>query len=331
MEGQENIKFTKKEKRALKKQNKAKKSSADKKGILFDVILGVLAVVLLFNAVSAYNAELPKNGFTVKFNLSDVQSTPVVLPGTAPTVTVPQTTVKPEETPKEDNSDSETTDTAPETQKGELSKQEILKVVTDGVNALKAENATYKGVKSQNLSIDLTECSVPALVGIANTVIDFFEGEEVLEYNFENGKAIDPEDKVEITAAEAFPPTGKPFSLTDINGVAEAKTEKDGENTVYTVVLVHETSTLEDPRPPYHDSACDTLDYSTFELPMGQITKADFEYPGATVSITLDKDGRVVGYHERLNMAGVGEGTAIGLTASGRMEGYIDESWVITY
>ena len=327
MEGQENKKLTKKEKRALKKQNKVKKSSADKKGIFLDIILGVLAVVLLINAVSAFNEELPETSFSVKVNLSGAQSTPVV----APTVTVPQVTVKPEVTPEEDSTAPEAPDVAPEAPKGELSKEEILKVVADGVNALKAENATYKGVKSQDLCIDLTECSVPALVGIANTVIDFFEGVETLEYNFENGKAMDPEDKVEITAAEAFPPTGKSFSLTDINGVAEAKAEKDGENTVYTVVLVAETSTLEDPRPPYHDSACDTLDYSTFELPVGQITKADFEYPGATVSITLDKDGRVVGYHERLNMAGVGEGTAIGLTASGRMEGYIDESWVITY
>ena len=327
MEGQENKKLTKKEKRALKKQNKVKKSPADKKGILLDAVLGIIAVVLLINAVSAFNSELPETSFSVKVNLSGAQSAPVV----APTVTVPQVTVKPEVTPEEDSTADEAPDTAPEAPKGELSKEEILKVVADGVNALKAENATYKGVKSQNLSIDLTECSVPALVGIANTVIDFFEGVETLEYNFENGKAMDPEDKVEITAAEAFPPTGKPFSLTDVNGVAEAKAEKDGENTVYTVVLVAETSTLEDPRPPYHDSACDTLDYSTFELPVGQITKADFEYPGATVSITLDKDGRVVGYHERLNMAGVGEGTAIGLTASGRMEGYIDESWVITY
>lgn len=326
MEGQDNKKLTKKEKRALKKQNKVKKSSADKKGIFLDIILGVLAVVLLINAVSAFNEELPETSFSVKFNLSQTQSAPVI----APTVTVPTVTV-PQETPKEEGTAPETPDTAPEASEGELSKEEILKVVADGVNALKAENATYKGVKSQDLSIDLTECSVPALVGIANTVIDLFEGVETLEYNFENGKAMDPEDKVEITAAEAFPPTGKPFSLTDVSGVAEAKTEKDGENTVYTVVLVAETSTLEDPRPPYHDSACDTLDYSTFELPVGKITKADFEYPGATVSVTLDKDGRVVGYHERLNMAGVGEGTAIGLTASGRMEGYIDESWVITY
>lgn len=327
MEGQENKKLTKKEKRALKKQNKVKKSPADKKGIFLDIVLGVIALVLLVNAVSVFNSELPETSFSVKVNLSGAQSAPVV----APTVTVPQVTVKPEVTPEEDSTADEAPDTAPEAPEGELSKEEILKVVADGVNALKAENATYKGVKSQDLCIDLTECSVPALVGIANTVIDLFEGVETLEYNFENGKAMDPEDKVEITAAEAFPPTGKPFSLTDVNGVAEAKTEKDGENTVYTVVLVAETSTLEDPRPPYHDSACDTLDYSTFELPVGQITKADFEYPGATVSITLDKDGRVVGYHERLNMAGVGEGTAIGLTASGRMEGYIDESWVITY
>lgn len=329
MKEQENVKLSKKEKKALKKQNKIKRSSKDKKGIFLDVILAIAALALLVNAISAYNEELPPGNMTVKVNLTNVQSVPAI--DTVPTVVVPEMTVDSEEKSTESSAVPENSGNGEAKAEDELSKQEILKAVSDGVNALKAEGATYKGVKTQNLSIELTECSVPALVGIANTVIDLFEGEEVLEYNFENGKAFDPEDEVEITAAEAFPPTGKPFSLSDVNGVAEAKREKQGDNTVYTVVLVAETSTLEDPRPPYHDSACDTLDYSTFELPMGQITKADFEYPGATVSITLDKDGRVVGYHERLNMAGVGEGTAIGLTASGRMEGFIDETWVISY
>ena len=63
---------------------------------------------------------------------------------------------------------------------------------------------------------------------------------------------------------------------------------------------------------------------------MGEVTKADFEYPGAQISVTLDGEGKVVEYHEHLDMKGTGEG-ALGLTASGSMEGYIDEKWSIEW
>lgn len=325
MKAQENKKLTRKEKKSLKKQNKTQKFHSDKKGVLLNIFLGIIAVILLFNAVSAYNEDLPKTAFSVNVNTSGTNNTS----DSTTVVNIPQSTVKPENPVIDENVKPE--DTVPDTQDYELSKQEILKVVSDSVNALKADNATFTAHKNQYLSIDLIECSLPAFESIVNMCIDFFEGEEIFEYNFVNGKAFDPEDKIEVTANEIFPPTGKPFTLTDINGVAQAKTEKVGDNTVYTIVLVPETSTLENSKPPYHDSACDTLDFTIFELPVGKITKADLEYPGATVSVTLDKDGRVVGYYERLDMIAYGEGTAMGLTANGKLEGYVDETWKIVY
>ena len=64
---------------------------------------------------------------------------------------------------------------------------------------------------------------------------------------------------------------------------------------------------------------------------MGQVTKADFNYPGATGTVTYDKYGRVVGYSEHIDMNGVGEGQALGISASASLEGYIDESWQIVW
>ena len=318
MESQKNIKLTRKEKKALKKQNK---NNSDKKGVLLIIALAVVALVLLVNAVSVYNQEPEPADLVIKVNLPNgvVQTQPTVLPTVEPTQ-------KPDIPTKEDDA------TKPEepTAKGEMSKQEILQKVTDGVNSIKSETATYSAVRTQVISLDLKECSLPAFVGIVNTVMDLFEGETITEYSFTNGKGTDSGSGEEITAIASIPPSSELFRLTS-DGVAEATIEKDGENTVYTVVVVPETSTMDNPRPTHHHSAGDTFDVRKVELPFGAITKADFDYPGSAVSVTVAPDGKVVRYQQKLKVNGVGEGAAMGLSASGRIEGQVVEIWEITY
>ena len=89
--------------------------------------------------------------------------------------------------------------------------------------------------------------------------------------------------------------------------------------------------TMDNPRPPHHKSAGDTFDCRNVPLPFGEITKADFDYPGATISVTVAPDGRVIRYYQILKIDGVGEGAAMGLTASGKILGQVDEIWDITY
>ena len=64
---------------------------------------------------------------------------------------------------------------------------------------------------------------------------------------------------------------------------------------------------------------------------VGKITDSEFNYPGATVTVTYDKDGKVIGYSEHLDMNGMGKGEAFGISASATLEGYIDESWEIVW
>lgn len=318
MESQENIKFTEKEKKALKKQNK---NNSDRKSVLLVVALAVIALALLINAVSEYNSEIEPAELVIKVNVSGGTI------GNEPTVTQP--TVNTEIPTTSANVNDTTTTKAPENS-GEITKEEILRKVTDGVNSIKSDNATYSAVRTQNISLDLEECSLPAFVGIVNTVMDFFEGETVTNYSFVNGKGVDSKTGEEITAIASIPPSRELFRLT-IDGVADATMEKDGENTVYTVVVVPESSTMDNPRPPHHHSAGDTFDLRKVELPIGAITKADFDYPGASISVTVAPDGRVVRYQQILRIDGVGEGTAMGLTASGKIVGSVNEIWDITY
>ena len=318
MESQENIKLTRKEKKALRKQ---KRNNADRKGVLLVVALTVVALALFVNAVSEYMEEPEYSKLVIDINgsVEAVQTQPAV---TQP----PQTTQTPSVPVVEDSTDNNTQPTV----KGEMTKEEILQKVADGVNSIKSENATYSAVRTQNISLELQECSLPAFVSVVNAVMDFFEGETVIQYSFTNGKGTDPKTGEEITADGCIPPSNNAFTLT-MDGVADATMKKDGENTIYSVVVVPETSTMDNPRPPHHKSAGDTFDCRNVPLPFGEITKADFDYPGATISVTVAPDGKVVRYHQTLIIDGVGEGAAMGLSASGKILGQVDETWDITY
>lgn len=305
-------------------------SSSDKKGILLVVALAVIVAVFVFKLVNndgskPAQAQPSSTAPTTVTTTAPTTAAPTVAPPTVQTTAPVQTTV-PVQTTLPVQTTAPTT-----TVKYELTKAEILAKVNEGINSLKADTASFTAVKKQVISIDLIDCSVPALTGAINTVIDFFEGEEILEFDITNGRGPNPEKKgEEAVINHEIPPTDKPFTLT-VEGVAEAKAEQLSEGTLYTIRVVPETSTLENPRPPHHNAACDTLDFSTFSLPVGELTKVDFEYPGATVSVLVDSSGRTVQYHERLEMKGVGEGGAFGITGSGSMEGYVDEVWDIQW
>lgn len=324
----EEKKLSRREKKALKKaekQQKPKMNPGDKKGIALVVVLSIVALVLLGNAVSIIFSSDKNDKVDTTATKAPVT---VDISTTAVSTTAPSTTTPDGTKDSGEGEDKQTTKAEEPTEKDE--KQEILDVVTNGVNALKASDASFTAHKEQVLDMQLTDCSVPNLVGIVNKIIQMFVGTESYDYDFTNGKGIDPETGEEITTIDTFPPGGKSFSLT-IDGVASASKEQQGENTVYTVKLVPEQSTKDDPSTVHHASACDTLDLSSFELPMGEITKADLSYSGAEISVTLDKDGKVVGYHELLNTAGTGEAAAIGMTGGGTVEGYIDEVWTIQW
>lgn len=324
MENQDNKKLTRKEKRALKKKNK---KTADRKGVLLVVALSVIAVALMYNAVKVYTAEPEVDKLVINYNVAPMQIVPTTQ--IQPEVTQPTQSLTTTAPTENQQSTTLTQPAVNENKNDELSKAEILKKVGDGINYIKDLKGTVQVKKTQIIDLTLTECSLPAFVGIVNKVLDFFAGETVTEYTFTDGKATDDKGN-EVTFYGALPPANRYFELTQ-EGMADARVTKDGENTVYTVVVVPETSTMADPRPPFHSSAGDTFDCTKVELPIGKITKADFDYPGSEISITVAPDGKIVRYHQTLKINGVGGGAALGMSADGRIEGEANESWEFTY
>lgn len=303
---------------------KTRLTKQQKKDQLVIILLSVVSLILIVFCVNAFKAEnTPVTGST-----APVQTTIPVQPATTAPAPV-ETTGPVESEPAETTKKAETTKPADTTAPAPADETaEILKVVSDSVNFLKSDEASFTGHKVQSINIHLVDSSVPSVNNIINSVIQAFVKQEILDYDFTNGVSSDPEGDGTVESNSIFPPGSLPFTLTK-EGVASATKTADGENTVYTIVIVSESSTLENPRPPYHNSAADTLDLSSVEIPIITLTKVDFDYPGATVAVTLDPDGNIVGYYEKLPMSGTGEGYGLGITGYGTIEGYMEENWDI--
>ena len=310
-------KKAKKEKRAAKLEQYTKQ---DKQMLICIGIMVVIAALLLNWGVSAYTSE-PEVGTTKIPEVSTTVTT--TQPTTAPTVTTPTEPSKPDE-PTKDNG-KEDPENKPDTAE---SKEEILKKVVDGVNSLKASDASFKGTKDQYIDIKLTDCSVPQVTGLINGVLERFLGEEKLEYDFTNGVSKDPEGNGEVTSMTAIPPSFIEFGLT-ADGVTKAYVEKDGANTKYTVEVVPEDSSLGE-KPYHHSKACDVMSLESLNIP-AKITRADYTYSGTKISVTYNAEGKVIEYHEYFDMKGDGEGGAMGVTATLTLEGYFDETWYIEW
>ena len=285
-------------------------------------VLGVIAALLLVFCINAAKPDSSDAVVTAQPS-STVQTVTTTAPVT--TTVAPPTTKAPEQTTAKP-APVQTTAPAPVVDETE----EIIRVMTDAIMGLKSDDADFKGHKVQNIDIKLVDSSIPSMNDFVNSIINVFVKEEIYDYDFTDGVSAQPEGGGTTTSDSMFPPGDCDFRIT-AEGVAKATKEKDGENTVYTIVIVPETSTLENPRPPHHNAAADTLDLSGVEIPVATITKADFEYPGATVSVTLNPEGEVVGYYERLPMKGTGEAKALGLTGYGTIEGCLEEKWDIEW
>lgn len=296
-------------------------------------LVGVMAIVALVLLVSTSKIFWSENSPAVEVSTT-TQGTSVTTPTTpAPTTPAPtepsesqQTTEKPSansgETEKEPSTENKTEKPQAET------KEEILKKVVDGVNSLKASDASFIGKKNQYIDIRLTDCSVPQVVGIINGVLERFLGEEKLDYDFTNGVSKDPEGNGEITSMAAIPPSFIEFGLT-ADGVTNAYVEKDGENTKYTIEVVPEDSSIGE-KPYHHSKACDVMSLESLNIP-AKITRADYTYSGTKISVTYNAEGKVIEYHEYFDMKGDGEGGAMGVTATLTLEGYFDETWEIQW
>lgn len=219
-----------------------------------------------------------------------------------------------------------------------LSKEQIVAKVAESVNKVKSEQ-NMKAHKTENVTVNLTALSVEALRSLVNTIIGNLVGEPTDEMITVSGGIATYPDGSTKPVKEAIPPSNdatKDFTLT-ADGVATATAAKQGENTVYTVVLVPETTTGTNPIPTHNSKAIGYLNVMSFndELPSGaQIIDANMSYSGSTVEVTVNPAGQVIKLVNKMPMKGDGTAKAkviVELEGKAEFEGELNEVWEFTY
>ncbi len=234
-----------------------------------------------------------------------VPSTDVVAPTTAPTE-APSTA-------------------APTDDVSTLSKAQIIEKMNTYMAQLKAEQNMSATMK-ESIKVDIKDCSVPSATSTINNIISNLAGDETNSYTFTNGQTADGQ-----TPFSLIPPLDKTFKLVEA-GVATAKAEKQGDNVVYTVVLVAENTTAASPVPTYNSEVIGYLDIMGLDLPTVEISSADLKYPGSTVSITVNAAGKVTHLLNEMPMSGYGAATiAKFISGNATFEGGLNETWDFTY
>ncbi len=272
-------------------------------------------------------------------NVVNVQIGSDVVVNTQPSQTEPSTNIP--APPTSDAADttvppaSETPDTTPVAQQptGDApatigNNPETLAYLNNAVNTMR-KTQNFTATKDQDIRISVTDCSLPAFTSVINGVVEGMVGTESYTFTFANGYATDPEEGTQVTAMTAIPPTDIDFNLI-ADGIVSLTSTSDGTNTTYTIVLKAEASDINNPVPTYHGATMDCFDITSLDLPI-TVTEASFNYPGATIDITIDAQGRVVKYHEHMPLNGVGGGKMGFMSANATLEGYLDETWTIQY
>ena len=284
------------------------------------VVLAVWFFVMGFE-LGAYKERKAQSTINTVNPITTTEPTQSTAPSTLPPTTEP--TVLPTE-PSTDPSvpagnDNTTTqkqdDTTKPTEKDPLalSKQEIIAEMNKYVNQVKKEQNMTASTNG-TVNVQVTDCSFQAAVGTINSIVtsitDKFSGHTV-------------------TPWDVVPPTKKDFSALDA-GVASAKVEKVGENTKYTIVMVAEDTTMDSPVPTYNSTVIGFLDLVSLDIPIN-LNKADMHYPGSTVSVVVNPDGKVVEIVNKLPMEGTGAAKLLGREVYASFGGALDETWTFTY
>ncbi len=177
-----------------------------------------------------------------------------------------------------------------------------------------------KAKKTETITIVFDESSAGSLVTdfINGTILPKYAGTTEYDRDFTNG--IHGEQKITEYAS--------PYSLT-ADGAKTAKITKSGANYLITINVVAEKSTLETP-PKYNTMCSHPLDLATVDISPATVTKADFTYPGTTLTATVDANGKVFATSIKQPLSGTGEGK-LGIKISATLHGSFDQKVTYTY
>lgn len=246
------------------------------------------------------------------------------------TTAAPQTTTAAPQTttaaPTGDTTTAPAGDTTTAAPSGNASVPSTKAEIVAAYNKVVNEAKHYEG-KLTLKKHDIINVSLPesAASKILNPIIAKLTTTSPEEYTFDGGK--DVNDPARFVSHKIVP-NGRDVNVQEA-GIANAtaSANADGGYTM-SITFIAETSTFDGTsttsEPTHHKSAMDPLELGSLDLGPVKITNADMRYPGATMTATVDSQGRLVKLEQKLPLEGSGTGKAgfpITLEISGSMDG----------
>ena len=180
---------------------------------------------------------------------------------------------------------------------------------------------------------DIINVALPdgAASKILNPVIANLTKTSPEEYVFDGGKDVNDPNRY---VSHKIVPNGRDVNVQEA-GIANATAtaNADGGYTM-SITFIAETSTFDGTsttsEPTHHKSAMDPLELGSLDLGPVTITNADMRYPGATMTATVDSQGRLVKLEQKLPLEGSGSGKA-GISLTLEITGSMDGTYEFIY
>ncbi|MGN0467719.1 MAG: hypothetical protein ACI4GY_03215, partial [Acutalibacteraceae bacterium] len=211
--------------------------------------------------------------------------------------------------------------------------EEIVAKYNEVVNAAKKEqNVTLH--KVNNITLNCTDCSAASLTNTVNTALSALAKGSDHTYTVANGSATNEAGEA-ADLNGVISPSGRDSALT-AGAVSSATAVAEGDGYTMTIKLNAEKSTFDGTNtvnPEGHNSCLDPLNLATIEIPIPgcSITNADMDYPGATLTATVNGAGKLTKLIVNLPMSGSGTGKILVTSLTVSIEGSMDDTYDFTY
>ncbi len=208
---------------------------------------------------------------------------------------------------------------------------EIVAAYNKAVNDAKHYTGKVTLKKHDIINVGLAD---NAAASIINPVIEKLTKTEPKEETFVNcaGTA----DTTRVLTNWIIPGGGRDAALQEA-GVASASAtaNADGGYTMVITLIAEDSNfdgTQNTSEPTHHKSIMDPLDLGSLDLGDAiKITNAALHYPGATMTATVDSQGRLVKLEQKLPLEGTGEGKATVIPVSLQLSGSMDGNYEFIY
>ena len=207
-------------------------------------------------------------------------------------------------------------------------KAEIAAAYNKVVNEAKAYTGKVTLKKHDIINVQLPESAVSKVL---NPIVANLTQTSPEEYVFDGGKDVNDPNRL---ISHKIVPNGRDVAVEEA-GLASATATANADGG-YTMVLtfIAETATFDGTtttsQPTHHKTAMDPLDLGSLDLGPVSITNADMKYPGATMTATVDGNGRLVKLEQKLPLEGSGTGKA-GISVTLEITGSMDGTYEFIY